>query len=93
MTEETGKSTGKTRRSRKAAVKKQPKPHVISLRVNDLEKELLEQIGRRKAKNISAVVREALEHWLVMKSLTAPRSCRYRLPAGLSTPCSAPGNP
>jgi len=39
-------------------------PHVISLRVNREEKQLLEQIGRKTSKNMSAVVREALEYWL-----------------------------
>ena len=39
-------------------------PHVISLRVNDQEKLLLDQISRKKSKNVSAVVREALEQWL-----------------------------
>lgn len=38
----------------------QPMPHVISLRVNEQEKQLLQQISRRKSKNISSLVREAL---------------------------------
>ncbi len=35
-------------------------PHVISLRVNEKEKQMLQQICRRKSKSISTLVREAL---------------------------------
>ena len=49
---------------KKPLVRKPSMPHVISLRVNDQEKLLLDQLSRKKSKNVSAVMREALEHWL-----------------------------
>jgi hypothetical protein len=58
------KKAGKAKRGRKTVTDRQPKPHVISLRVSDREKLLLEQISQKRAKNVSAVVREVLEHWL-----------------------------
>lgn len=64
MSEQTVRKTGKAKRAGKSSSMRQPKPHVISLRVSDREKLLLERIGRKRAKNVSAVVREALEHWL-----------------------------
>ncbi|TLM66390.1 MAG: ribbon-helix-helix protein, CopG family [Deltaproteobacteria bacterium] len=49
----------KTSKSRNK-VRHQPMPHVISLRVNEKEKQMLQQICRRKSKSISTLVREAL---------------------------------
>jgi hypothetical protein len=54
----------KPSRDGRQSVSKVPMPHVISLRVNDREKKLLDQVSRNKRKNLSAVVREALEFWL-----------------------------
>lgn len=56
--------TKKSAKPPKSLTRKPSMPHVISLRVNDQEKLLLDQISRKKYKNVSAVVREALEHWL-----------------------------
>lgn len=64
MSGQVSKKTGKAKRARKASAARQPKPHVISLRVSDREKHLLEQISQRRSKNVSAVVREVLEQWL-----------------------------
>lgn len=61
-----GQAVRKTgsRRAKNPPVKRTSKPHVISLRVSDREKQLLEQISRKRCKNLSMVVREALEDWL-----------------------------
>lgn len=80
---------GKTTRQRRAANRKQPKPHVISLRMNDQERELLEQVSRKKAKNVSAVVREALEQWLAREQRMARRAGRHRPAARLAHSCAS----
>ncbi|TLM65716.1 MAG: ribbon-helix-helix protein, CopG family [Deltaproteobacteria bacterium] len=64
MPRQVSKKAGKGSRGGKAPAARQSKPHVISLRVGDREKHLLEQLSRRRAKNLSAVVRELLEEWL-----------------------------
>ena len=64
MRREGSRSAGKGKRAKQAALKRSPKPHVISLRVSDREKLLLEQLSQKRAMNLSAVVREALQHWL-----------------------------
>ena len=38
--------------------------NVVSLRVSDQEKEVIEKITRTSSRNVSEVVREALELWL-----------------------------
>jgi len=58
------KRSCRKRQPERARIPREPMPHVISLRVNREEKQLLEQIGRKTSKNMSAVVREALEYWL-----------------------------
>lgn len=64
MPKQVGKKAGEATRADKSSPKRQPKPHVISLRVTELEKHLLEKISRRRSKNVSTVVREVLEQWL-----------------------------
>jgi hypothetical protein len=65
MTRQGSPKTSKPFRAKKAAQTRPPRPHVISLRVNDQERQLIEQISRRRRKNVSALVREALAHLLV----------------------------
>ncbi|HEY5514312.1 MAG TPA: ribbon-helix-helix protein, CopG family [Geomonas sp.] len=52
--------------SRKNGSKKDEKAmnHVVSLRVSDQEKRVLERITESTRKNVSDVVREAIEFWL-----------------------------
>ena len=64
MSGQVSKKTGKASQAKKASAKRQPKPHVISLRVSEREKQLLEQISQRRDKSVSTVVREVLERWL-----------------------------
>jgi len=56
------------KRSRKIVLK-----NVVSLRISDKEKQVLEKITRSTAKSVSDVVREAIEYWL---SNRGQRLCR-----------------
>lgn len=41
--------------------------NVVSLRISDQEKQLLERITKSTSKNVSEIVREAIEFWLAKR--------------------------
>ena len=41
--------------------------NVVSLRISDQEKRVLEKITKSTSKNVSEVVREAIEYWLAKR--------------------------
>jgi len=41
--------------------------NVVSLRISDQEKRVLEKITKSTSKNVSEVVREAIEYWLAQR--------------------------
>jgi Ribbon-helix-helix protein, copG family len=45
-----------------------PLQNVISLRINDAEKESLEKLARTTSKNISDILREAIDLWCSKRS-------------------------
>lgn len=45
-----------------------PLHNVISLRINDAEKESLENLARTTSKNISDILREAIDMWSSKRS-------------------------
>ena len=48
--------------------------NVVSLRVSDKEKLVLEKITRSSSKSVSDVVREAIEFWLSRRQRVCPES-------------------
>lgn len=54
-----GEPREKTRRRDESALK-----NVVSLRISDQEKRILEKITKSSSKNVSELVREAIEFWL-----------------------------
>jgi hypothetical protein len=58
-----------SRAARKKAKKKDKEVlnHVVSLRISDQEKRVLERITEATRRNVSDVVREAIEFWLTKR--------------------------
>lgn len=54
-----GESRKQTRRRDETALK-----NVVSLRISDQEKRVLQRITKSSSKNVSELVREAIEFWL-----------------------------
>jgi predicted DNA-binding protein len=50
--------------------KKHPKYHVLSIRVTDEEKALFEKLKRHTRKNISMLMREAIQHYSPFSKLS-----------------------
>ncbi|HZV81183.1 MAG TPA: ribbon-helix-helix domain-containing protein [Geobacteraceae bacterium] len=42
--------------------------NIVSLRISDQEKRIIEKITRDSSRSVSEVVREAIEYWLARKS-------------------------
>jgi len=53
-------------------LKDQPKYHVVSLRVSDEEKAILEEMSRRDQTNITNVMREAITFYTSVFELWSP---------------------
>lgn len=46
--------------------------NIVSVRVSDQEKQVLETITRSSSKNVSDIIREAIEFWLRKKGPAVP---------------------
>lgn len=44
-----------------SAMKETPRQHIVSVRITDKERELLEQISRRTLKTVSEIIRDAMK--------------------------------
>ena len=53
-----------------ANIKKIPKYNVLSIRVTDKEKALFDELKRNTRKNISMLMREALQHYFPYAEMT-----------------------
>ena len=53
-----------------ANIKKIPKYNVLSIRVTDKEKALFDELKRNTRKNISMLMREALQHYFPYTEMT-----------------------
>jgi predicted transcriptional regulator len=53
-----------------ANLKKIPKYNVLSIRVTDKEKALFDELKRNTRKNISTLMREALQHYFPYTEMT-----------------------
>ncbi len=43
-------------------MKEGPRYHIVSMRINDEERQLLDEISRTTMKTVSEIMREAMEH-------------------------------
>ncbi|MHB8707249.1 MAG: ribbon-helix-helix protein, CopG family [Desulfuromonadales bacterium] len=61
------------RKSPREKSREKPRSNVISVRVSDEEKQLLEAMTRKRSRNLSEVMREALVHWLTRRRMVCGR--------------------
>ena len=54
----------KSKKKTKSLKEKSVLKNVVSLRVSDQEKEVLENITRSSSKNVSEIIREAIDFWI-----------------------------